>query len=247
MANKSKTKVLNLYCGIGGNRKLWSDELDITAVEIDPNIASIYKDFFPNDNVITGDAHEYLRQHFREYDFIWASPPCPTHSVLQMTRYYNEKLKYPDMTLYQEIIWLQTFFKGKWVIENVTPYYTPLIQPSFKIDRHLFWSSNFIFTAQFLNNYTAIRDNPKAMAEQYGFDLTKYAKKTEIRKVLRNCVVPEIGKYIFDSVAGGAIVAKIIKFTDEKFKKLFSLPCDFFGIDTKKRGVCTKHLKYMKG
>ena len=194
-------KILNLYAGIGGNRKLWDDKHDITAVEIDPKIAGIYQDFFPNDNVIVGDAHEYLRGHFREYDFIWASPPCPTHSVLQMTRYYDEKLKYPDMTLYQEIIWLQTFFKGKWVIENVTPYYTPLIQPSFKIGRHLFWSSDFIFTSQFQNEYTSIRDDVNAMAERYGFDLTPYKRKVELRKVLRNCVVPEIGKYIFERVA----------------------------------------------
>ena len=196
-------KILNLYAGIGGNRKLWGDNRDITAVEIDPKIAEIYKDFFPNDRVIEGDAHEYLRKHFREFDFIWASPPCPTHSILQMSRYYDEKLKYPDMTLYQEIIWLKTFFKGKWVIENVTPYYTPLIEPTFQIDRHLFWSSNFILTAQFNNEYTSIRDNSKSMQEAYGFDLTKYQGKTEIRKVLRNCVVPEIGKYIFERVVNG--------------------------------------------
>ncbi|KKR11714.1 MAG: hypothetical protein UT41_C0007G0007 [Candidatus Wolfebacteria bacterium GW2011_GWC2_39_22] len=119
-------KVLNLYAGIGGNRKEWGDKHEITAVEIDPKIAAIYKKLYPKDNVIVGDAHEYLRQHFREFDFIWASPPCPTHSVFQMTRYYDDKLKYPDMTLYQEIIWLKTFFKGKWVIENVKPYYPPL-------------------------------------------------------------------------------------------------------------------------
>ena len=77
-------KILNLYAGIGGNRKLWGDEHEITAVEINPKIAECYKKLFPNDNVIVGDAHEYLRQHFREFDFIWASPPCPTHSVLQM-------------------------------------------------------------------------------------------------------------------------------------------------------------------
>ena len=28
-------KVLNLYCGIGGNRKLWED-VEVTAVELDP-------------------------------------------------------------------------------------------------------------------------------------------------------------------------------------------------------------------
>lgn len=193
-------KILNLYAGIGGNRKLWGDEHDITAVEIVPEISEIYKDLYPNDTVIVDDAHEYLRKHFREYDFIWASPPCPTHSVLQMTRYYDEKLKYPDMTLYQEILWLKHFFKGKWVIENVKPYYTPLISPTFLIDRHCFWSSNFIFNPQIPSNYTSIRDDIKAMQRTYGFDLSKYKGKTEIRKVLRNCVKPEIGKYIFEQI-----------------------------------------------
>lgn len=196
-------KVLNLYAGIGGNRKLWGDKHEITAVELVPEIATIYKDLYPNDEVIVDDAHEYLRKHFREYDFIWASPPCPTHSVLQMTRYYDEKLKYPDMTLYQEIIWLQTFFKGKWVIENVKPYYKPLIPNTFEMDRHLFWSSDFILTRQFADdNYTAIRDDIKAMEKAYGFDLSKYKGTTEIRKVLRNCVKPEIGKYIFEQITG---------------------------------------------
>ena len=35
-------KILNLYCGIGGNRKLWSGDHEITAVEIDENIAPDY-------------------------------------------------------------------------------------------------------------------------------------------------------------------------------------------------------------
>ena len=73
-------KILNLYSGIGGNRKLWGDKHEITAVEIDPKIAEIYQDFYPNDTVIVGDAHEYLRQHFREFDFIWAcTPALPYH------------------------------------------------------------------------------------------------------------------------------------------------------------------------
>lgn len=194
-------KILNLYAGIGGNRKLWGNEHEITAVEYDTKIAKCYKKLYPDDNVIIADAHEYLRKHFREYDFIWASPPCPTHSVLQMTRYYDENLKYPDMRLYQEIIWLQTFYKGKWVIENVKPYYTPLIPPTFNIDRHYFWSSDFILTPQFKNNYTDVRDDVNKMAELYDIDLNILKScNVECRLVLRNMVVPEIGKYIFDNL-----------------------------------------------
>lgn len=194
-------KILNLYAGIGGNRKLWGDKHDITAVEIVPEVAKIYKDLFPNDKVIVDDAHEFLRKHFRDYDFIWASPPCPTHSILQMTRYYDDKLKYPDMTLYQEIIWLQHFFKGKWVIENVKPYYKPLIEPTFVMERHCYWSSDFIFVQENRDgSYTEIRDETKKMEEAYGFDLSKYKGSTDIRKCLRNAVKPKEGLYIFQMI-----------------------------------------------
>lgn len=194
-------KILNLYAGIGGNRKLWGNSNEITAVEIVPEVAKIYQDYFPNDTVIIGDAHEYLRQNFRDFDFIWASPPCPTHSVLQMTRYYDESLKYPDMTLYQEIIWLQSFFKGKWVIENVIPYYKYLIQPTFAMERHCYWSSDFILVQEHTDGaYNDIRDDTHAMEKAYGYDLSKYTGTTEIRKCLRNAVKPEDGKFIFEQV-----------------------------------------------
>lgn len=195
----SKFKILNLYAGIGGNRKLWNGDIEVTAVEIEPKIAEIYKNLYPKDEVIVGDAHEYLKRHFRRFHFIWASPPCPTHSVLQMCRFYDEKLNYPDMTLYQEIILLKHFFKGKWVIENVNPYYETLIPPTFTIGRHYFWSSDFILAPTVDSNYTSIRDNTKAMAEAYGFDIENL-KGVEVRKVLRNCVVPEMGRYIFEKI-----------------------------------------------
>lgn len=171
----------------------------MTAVEIDPKIADIYKSLYPQDEVIVGDAHEYLKKNFRNFDFIWSSPPCPTHSVLQLTNMYKDSLKYPDMTLYQEIIWLKHFFKGKWVIENVKPYYEALIPPTFTIGRHYFWSSDFILTTQIPSDFESIRHNNKAMAESYGFDIEKL-KGVELRKVLRNCVVPEMGKYIFEKI-----------------------------------------------
>lgn len=192
-------KILNLYAGIGGNRKLWDNNHDITAVEIDSDIASVYQDLYPKDKVIIDDAHEYLRKHFREYDFIWASPPCPTHSVLQMTRYYTKDLKYPDMTLWQEIIWLRSFFKGNWVVENVKTYYQPLIYPTFIIDRHYYWSNHFIFTVQFNDFFSKDKDSVPAMEIKYGFNLDKY-KSINKRQVLRNCVTPEIGKYILENI-----------------------------------------------
>jgi len=37
-------KIYNGYAGIGGNRKLWGPEHEITAVELNPDIAKIYQD-----------------------------------------------------------------------------------------------------------------------------------------------------------------------------------------------------------
>ena len=76
-------KVLNLFAGIGGNRKHWKD-VEVTAIEYNEEIANVYKQLHPNDNVIVADAHEYLAKHWREFDFIWSSPPCQSHSKVRM-------------------------------------------------------------------------------------------------------------------------------------------------------------------
>lgn len=52
-------KILNLYAGIGGNRKLWGGEHQVTAIEYDENIAKAYQDRYPNDTVIVGCAKEF--------------------------------------------------------------------------------------------------------------------------------------------------------------------------------------------
>ena len=71
-----KKKVLNLYAGLGGNRKKWNDDLyEITAVEFDEKIANVYRQNFPNDELIIGDAHKYLKDNHQDYDIIWSSPP----------------------------------------------------------------------------------------------------------------------------------------------------------------------------
>jgi len=141
-----KLKILNLYACLGGNRLLW-DDCEVTAVELDPELARMYQERFPNDIVIVADAHQYLLDHYKEFDFIWSSPPCPTHSRARFWGSGSGKMEvlYPDMSLYQEILFLQHYFKGKWVVENVIPFYEPLI-PAKKIGRHLFWSNFFIPT-----------------------------------------------------------------------------------------------------
>jgi len=185
-------KILNLYAGIGGNRKLWGDEHDITAVEIDPDIAAVYQQLYPSDTVIVADAHQYLLEHFKEYDFIWSSPPCPTHSRLRTA---IKKRVYPDMTLYQEIIFLQKWYYGKWVVENVIPYYAPLIEPSVTLARHHFWS-NFTI-ANTVTDFIKVdvsRNGIGKLSEAYSIELPASTKNQ--RKLLRNCVIPEVGLHI---------------------------------------------------
>lgn len=186
-------KILNLYAGIGGNRKLWGDEHEVTAVEYKPEIAKIYQGFFPNDTVIVGDAHQYLLEHFKEFDFIWSSPPCPTHSRI---RTMQKVIVYPDMALYQEIILLKHFFKGRFVVENVIGYYEPLILPTATLERHYFWT-NFPLTPFETSRDFVVTDVPKeTLAEYHGFVLPPDAQ--DQRKLLRNAVYPPLGKHILD-------------------------------------------------
>jgi len=190
-------KILNLYAGIGGNRKLWGDEHEITAVENVQGIADIYKDFFPNDTVIVGDAHKFLEEHFAEFDFIWSSPPCPSHSRIRkhtaVARGQNKAI-FPDMKLYEEILFLQHYFKGKYCVENVIPYYEPLIKPQ-KISRHCFWA-NFEISEPPIEHKKQHLDTQKDLQEAKGMDISKYNIGIRKDKLLRNCVNPELGLHI---------------------------------------------------
>jgi DNA (cytosine-5)-methyltransferase 1 len=197
-------KVLNLYAGIGGNRKLWTD-VEVTAVEYNADIAKVYQDNFPNDKVIVGDAHQYLLEHYDEYDFIWSSPPCPSHSRARYWGYKKINPIYPDMSLYQEIIFLKHHFNGKWIVENTKPYYEPLI-PAKEIGRHLFWA-NFIIGKHEAKDNDIHAGTNSQMEKNMNYDLSNYSIVTDKYKgarakleVLRNCVHPETGLYILNRV-----------------------------------------------
>jgi len=197
-------KILNLYACLGGNRYKWGDDHDITAVEWDDELARLYQERFPNDTVVVGDAHQYLLDHYKEYDFIWSSPPCPTHSRFNISMKTKRKMKYPDMALYQEIIFLQYYYDGKYVVENVIPFYDLLIQ-GYKRNRHIYWT-NFN-----LPSILSERKNPDlgrtknvvdALSKFHDYDFRKYKGKQSIQKVARNLVDYEAGKTILDTVMG---------------------------------------------
>lgn len=187
-------KILNLYCGIGGNRALWGDEHNITAIELSENIALEYKNKFPNDTVIIADAHQYLLDHYKEFDFIWSSPPCPTHS---RTNYFTQAIKktptYPDMKLWQEIIYLKQFYKGLWIVENVIPYYEPFIPEYKKIGRHYIWSNFKIPAIEMPKNEIG------TMMKEY-VGTGKHAHDKTLAD--RNAVNSELGLHILNTALG---------------------------------------------
>jgi DNA (cytosine-5)-methyltransferase 1 len=199
-------KILNLYACLGGNRYKWNEvknDIEVTAVELDPECARLYKERFPNDTVIVADAHQYLLDHFDDFDFVWTSPPCPTHSRLNSMIIKNTgKVRYPDMKLYEEIIILKKWFKGKFVVENVIPYYEPLI-PGIKRDRHIYWT-NFSLPNDLgdrkktdLNKISCID-----LQKFHKIDLSNYKGKQSKLKIAKNLVDYEAGKTILETALG---------------------------------------------
>lgn len=190
-------RILNLYAGIGGNRRLWGNEHQITAVEMDPSIAAVYADLYPNDELVVGDAHAYLLANYKNFDYIWSSPPCQSHSSFRFNigvRYRGTEPVYPDMKLYQEIILLSTHFDGLYVVENVKPYYDPLIKPNVELQRHYFWANYEIPVAEFKGENLRTAQIPD-LEKLHQVDLNTY-KLPNKRQVLRNCILPELGLHV---------------------------------------------------
>ena len=205
-------KILNLYACLGGNRYKWNEvknDIKVTAVELDPEAARLYKERFPNDTVIVTDAHQYLLKHYKEFDFIWSSPPCPTHS---RARYWGfgkngKKPIFPDMKLYEEILFLQHHFNGKYVVENVIPYYEPLIKAQER-ERHLYWT-NFVLPNKISNRVKNFGDSKNGATESlsswsefHDYDFSKYKGEQLILKMARNLVDYEAGLTIFNTALG---------------------------------------------
>ena len=198
-------KILNLYACLGGNRYKWGNKHQITAVELDEELAKLYQERFPNDTVIVTDAHQYLLDHYKDFDFIWSSPPCPSHSRARFwnSSNYNTTTKpiYPDMKLYEEIIFLNHYFKGQYVVENVIPYYKPLI-PAKKRGRHLYWT-NFnlpsnIGERKLEGTLTNMLNEVDVLSQFHDYDFRKYKGKQAVNKIARNLVDYEAGKTILN-------------------------------------------------
>jgi DNA (cytosine-5)-methyltransferase 1 len=201
-----KIKVLNLYACLGGNRYKWNEvyhNMEVTAVELDKELAKLYQERFQNDKVIVADAHEYLLNHYQEFDFIWSSPPCPSHSRVRISQKNRENFApvFPDMKLYEEILFLENYFHGKYCVENVIPFYSPLI-PAKKRGRHLYWT-NFnlpnILSNRKLSKRAVNDGNIIELSKFHDFDFKQYKGEQRRDKIARNLVDYEAGKTIFES------------------------------------------------
>jgi DNA (cytosine-5)-methyltransferase 1 len=201
---KSKLKILNLYACLGGNRYKWDEvaDIDVTAVELDIELAKAYQERFPNDKVIVTDAHKYLLDHFKEFDFIWSSPPCPSHSKSRFWAHGKKNPVYPDMKLYEEIIFLQhhAIDNQKWVVENVNGYYEPLIS-AIKRGRHLFWSNFNLPKIDKKDNTGVMNWESKfePLLKYHDLKTFDYNGEQSRLKILRNLVDYEVGKSILQS------------------------------------------------
>ena len=199
-------KILNLYACLGGNRYKWNEvkeDIEVTAVELDSEAARLYQERFPNDIVIIADAHQYLLDHYKEFDFIWSSPPCPSHSRARFARRNTTNAIYPDLKLYEEILFLENYFEGKYCVENVIPYYEPLI-PAQKRGRHLYWT-NFKLPINLNERKSSIMEGKNEVnqwCEFHDYDFIKYKGEQRVDKMARNLVDYEAGKTIFETALG---------------------------------------------
>ena len=103
------------------------------------------------------------------------------------------------MDLYAEIIFLQNYaaIESRWVIENVMPYYKPLVNPTVKIQRHLFWS-NFYIRPIRGDSKDIVINEVEINKSVYGFNISAYKLKHRKDQILRNLVNPKIGLYIYN-------------------------------------------------
>ncbi len=185
-----KIKLLNSFAGIGGNTKnLDRDLFEITHVETNKKRINYLQKTFQDDITIEADAYQYILENIMEYDIVWASPPCPTHSNVRWANRTKENFTYvyPDMQMYGLIFLLQRARQYEpWIVENVTPYYEPLIEPTVKLGRHMIWSNKHIPFKKFgADNIAEIkRDHERNLSV----------------KDLRDEMNGDIGKYIIENL-----------------------------------------------
>ena len=185
-------KILDLFAGFGGTTRglqKWLDENNISyeyyAIDIDKQTLKVHKYWNKKSIVIQRDAYTFTKDELREYDFIWASPPCQSHSRAQVIW----KRRKPDMRLYTLICKLHQVGKP-FIVENVVPYYKPPIMWDYKIDRHIFWTNLDLSDVRVnIKRKPIYKMSLHELAEYHGIPY-KYVRiyKGDKRQALRNIV-----------------------------------------------------------
>jgi len=141
-----------------------------------------------------------------------------------MQKFNKGVMPIPKMNeIYGLKIWLDWNFQGKYVIENVQPYYKTPIEPTARIDRHVFWSNFKIRPRRFrekrkghgsLENSHIMRDNKEklitiAMLDDVKEHVLCLTKRLGLQ-IIRNCVDPRIGEYILEELSENKLVQTIL-------------------------------------
>ena len=189
----TKLKILDLFCGLGGVARGFQTfliengiDFEYYAIDVDDRILKAHKVLNPRSIVIKRDAYSFSDEELCNYDFIWASPPCETHSIVGTWR---RKISVdPDMRLYELIDRLYDLGKP-FVVENVKPYYKPPIRPTSRANRHVLWSNLEIPPIKVnLPTFTSVKNKIDTLARYHEI----HDKVNKVRKILggktRDCL-----------------------------------------------------------
>jgi len=214
-------KILDLFCGLGGVAKGFQSYLrqrnikfEYYAIDVDGRILLAHKILNPDSIVIRRDAYSFTDDELKQYDFIWASPPCETHSNLNLYNRKNlETFKKPDMRLWKLISRFYSLGKP-FVVENVKPYYGALIKPTARVGRHFLWSNLHIKDIDFDGvKFMDIKDDVDKLMEFHEVPkkvkfVLKYSK---LRDALRDMMYWKLAYSVAEQVIPQVVGKKIIQ------------------------------------
>lgn len=142
-----------------------------------------------------------------------------THCYLGRIDRENQKGKLPDLRLYSLIYFLKAHFKGLWIVENVKPYYSPLIKPNITLGRHVFWCNFSINKKEFREkeHFNALKDVARVKNLNLEF-IRQTGFKGALHYLVQNAVNPKISSWIFKFVEKGVKV-KQLKLSAHVFRK----------------------------